>query len=141
MLIGLSKYITKQTVCVSRDTMPSVLERIFDLVSSANKRLNQLKSKIYNALSAREMLESTAITHGLDLSHCRIPYISDFILGIIAVPNGIACNASDRKANRVFVFTIAPQNSGNDYLKIMAELASFLDSDEKINKLAKAKDE
>lgn len=142
MQIDLSKYITQQTVCVSRNTstMSSVMEKISDLVSSTNEKLNQLKSEIYDALSAREILGSTAIAHGLALPHCRIPYISDFIMGIIVVPDGIACGALDRKTSRVFVFTIAPQNNSNEYLKIMAELGSFLDSDEKIDKLAKAKD-
>jgi len=141
--------------------MSPVMEKISDLVSSINEKLNQLKSEIYDALSAREILGSTAIAHGLALPHCRIPYISDFIMelrksiygerncrtlyisdfimGIIVVPDGIACGALDRKACRVFVFTIAPQNNSNEYLKIMAELGSFLDSDEKIDKLAKAK--
>jgi mannitol/fructose-specific phosphotransferase system IIA component (Ntr-type) len=39
------------------------------------------------------------------------------------------------------VFIIAPQDSGNEYLKIMAELGSFLDTDGKIDTLAKAKNE
>jgi mannitol/fructose-specific phosphotransferase system IIA component (Ntr-type) len=48
-------------------------------------------------------------------------------MGIIVVPDGIACGALDRKTSRVFVFTIAPQNNSNEYLKIMAELVLCLD--------------
>ncbi len=143
MPIDLLKYITPKTVrfCREASTMTSVLEEISNLVSSTNKDLTQLKPVIYDALCAREMLGSTAITRGLALPHCRIPYISDFIIGILVSPEGIACKSLDRKASRVFVFIIAPQDSGNEYLKIMAELGSFLDTDGKIDTLAKAKNE
>ncbi len=143
MTIHLKKYIVPETVCVSKEptTKPLVMEKIAEIASSGRENSEWLKHIIFSGLQTREMLGSTALTRGLALPHCRISEISDFIIGILVSPEGVAYGSLDGKLSRVFVFVIAPKESGNEYLNVMAEIGAFLSKEENIMLLAECNDD
>lgn len=141
MSVDLKKYVNPSTVCVYREflTKPLVIEKIAEMASSRYVNREQLKAIIMEGLQAREMLGSTALTRGVALPHCRIPDISDFIIGILVSLEGVAYGSLDGKLTRVFFFVIAPKESGNEYLNIMAEIGAFLSEEERVTLLADSK--
>ncbi len=143
MYIDLSKYIPPSKVRVYEGS-PSkslVLEKIAGLVSLDSDSPQRLKQIIFDSLQSREMLGSTGLTRGLALPHCRVPCISDFIMGILVFPEGVVYGSLDGKLSRVFVFVIAPEESQNDYLNIMAEIGAFLSKENYVEILAECKED
>lgn len=143
MYIDLSKYITHSHVRVYKGS-PSkslVLEKIAELASLDSNYPQRLKQTILDSLQSREMLGSTGLTRGLALPHCRVPCISDFIMGILVFSEGVVYGSLDGKLSRVFVFVIAPEESQNDYLNIMAEIGDFLSKENYVEILAECEDD
>ncbi|HOK09755.1 MAG TPA: PTS sugar transporter subunit IIA [Candidatus Hydrogenedens sp.] len=136
-MIDLTKYITRDLVCVYKDaeTKPFILEKIAKLTSHHNEELLSREKEVLDTFLEREQLGSTALTKGIALPHCRMSGISDFIIGILVSPEGVAYGSMDGLKSRIFFFVIAPKESGKEYLDIMAEIGSFLSNEEVVEKL------
>ncbi len=143
MAVDLLRYVTPSTVCIFGEslTKPLLLEKIAEKVSFCTDNPVEFKYVILDGLQAREMLGSTALTRGLALPHCRISGISDFIIGIVTVPEGVAYGSLDGMLSRVFIYVVAPKESENEYLNIMAEIGDFLSVEGRVETLAKCKDD
>ncbi len=143
MYIDLSKYITPSKVRVYKGAFSksSVIEEIAELASLDNENAEKLKPIIIESLQNREMLGSTGLTRGLALPHCRIPFITDFIMGMLVFSEGVVYGSLDGKLSRVFIYVIAPEKSQSYYLNIMAEIGAFLSKENYIEILAECKDD
>jgi mannitol/fructose-specific phosphotransferase system IIA component (Ntr-type) len=66
------------------------------------------EKEILLGLEKREALGSTGFGRGIAIPHCRLKSVSEFVVGIITVPDGIDFDALDGEKVNLIVFIIAP---------------------------------
>ncbi len=120
------------------DSSEQLLREIASLASSAEPLRNISKETIYNALSQREMLSSTACGHGVAIPHCRIRSIPGFVAGLVVLSNGIDFNASDNEKVDLIPFVIGPEEHPRTHLQLLSSLAQIFRNEELRNNIRNA---
>ncbi len=95
---------------------------------------------ILEALQERETLGSTAFGGGVAIPHCRIKSITDFVVGILSVPEGVDFEATDSQKVRLIVFILAPAERPNAHIRLLSSVSRTLQNPKQVQKLIKAKD-
>lgn len=113
-------------------TRDEVLSSIAALAKQSPILANVDESTIREGLIAREDLSTTGFGNGIAIPHCRLDGVEDFVVGILAAPNGAAFAAMDDKPVNLFVFIIAPSRSSNDHIKILSAISQVLNVPEHV---------
>lgn len=95
---------------------------------------------ILESLQERETLGSTAFGGGVAIPHCRLKSLSDFIVGLVSVPEGVDFEATDGKKVRLIVFILAPVDRPNAHIRLLSSVSRTLQTPKQVQKLVKAKD-
>jgi PTS system nitrogen regulatory IIA component len=104
----------------------AALELLSDSLSHQNSTLN--KSKIFDALSAREKLGSTGLGEGVAIPHCRMPEIDTIYTTILKLEEGLEYDASDDKPVFFLFCLVVPDDAHDSHLQLLASLAEILDN-------------
>ncbi len=89
---------------------------------------NVAEAAIVQGLEEREALGSTGFGNGIAIPHCRLENVTDFIVGILTVPDGVEYDALDEKPVRLIVFIIAPQEASNEHVRLLSAISLALSS-------------
>ena len=81
---------------------------------------------ILNELKKREELGSTGFGHGIAIPHCRLDDISDFVMGIMTVPDGVEYESMNGDPVKLFVFVVAPESEANSYIRLLSVISQTL---------------
>lgn len=84
------------------------------------------EDEILSALQERESLGSTGFGKGIAIPHCRLKSVTDFVVGIITVPDGVDFEALDEEKVRLIIFIIAPEIESNKHLKLLSAISQTL---------------
>jgi PTS system nitrogen regulatory IIA component len=84
------------------------------------------EDSILKEIEAREGLGSTGFGKGIAIPHCRLEGISDFIVGILTVPEGVDFDALDGEPVNLIVFIIAPATATNEHIKLLSAISQAL---------------
>lgn len=104
----------------------AVLQKIAELAQT-NPVLSNLDVKqILETLQAREELGSTGFGKSIAIPHCRIPNITDFVLGIIILPDHVDFDSIDSQKIKIAVFVIAPDQQANDHIRLLSTISQVL---------------
>jgi PTS system nitrogen regulatory IIA component len=87
---------------------------------------NVSEEQILQALQERESLGSTGFGNGIAIPHCRIKSVTDFVVGIITVADGVDFDALDSEPVNLIIFIIAPDAEPNKHLKILSAISQTL---------------
>jgi len=118
-----------------------VLKEIARLAKN-NPILKKIKEKsVYKALKNREDVGSTGFGNGIAIPHCTIDNISDFIVGVLIIPDGVDFNSIDKKDAKIFPFIIAPKEKKNEHIRILSNISKVLQQSENIVKIMESKTE
>ena len=103
-------------------------KRIFETLAKdiADKHQDLSYSDIFDALSAREKLGSTALGDGVAIPHCRIDYEGTSIAAIVSLAEGIGFDAPDQKPVDLLVFLLVAGEANQEHLNTLATLAKAL---------------
>lgn len=101
---------------------------------------NAGEDEIYKALKEREELGSTGFGNGVAIPHCRIESASDFVVGIVTVPEGVDFDAIDDKKVKLIVFIIAPLEESDRHVKLLSAISQTLTKEGVIEETISAKD-
>lgn len=82
--------------------------------------------EIVRSLEERENLGSTGFGKGIAIPHCRLPAVSDFVIGIVTVPEGVDFDAVDEKPVQLIAFIIAPEDTSNTHLRLLSSISQVL---------------
>ncbi|MDO9576987.1 MAG: PTS sugar transporter subunit IIA [Candidatus Cloacimonadales bacterium] len=93
------------------------------------------EEQIYKSLQTREELGSTGFSNQIAIPHCAVEGISDFVLGILIVTDGVDFDSLDKKPAKIFVFIIAPASQKTQHLRILSTISNYLRNQDNINKL------
>lgn len=86
------------------------------------------EDELFDALVARETIGSTGFEHGIAIPHCRLSQVTEFIVGLVIVPDGIDFNAFDGKSSKLLFFIIAPDSDRDLHIRLLSTISRTLTS-------------
>ena len=93
------------------------------------------------SLFEREQLGSTAIGKGVAIPHCRIADLSNPIIALLRVSQGVEYDAPDQMPVKLIFALLLPTNANQQHLDLLASLASRFNDAANVSALLSAKDE
>lgn len=126
---------------VSFASKKRLLEQISSLIIEDNPKLSQ--GEIFNSLLSRERLGSTGVGHGVAIPHCRIQTNGKSIGAFMQLTTDIDFDAVDSKPVDLVFGLLVPEDSTDEHLNLLAQLAHMFSDEIFCAKLraAESKDE
>ena len=85
-----------------------------------------IETALIEALRKREDLGSTGFGKGIAIPHCRLDTVNEFVVGLIAVPDGVDFDAMDDKPVRLIVFIVAPSTRSDEHVRLLSGISQVL---------------
>jgi PTS system nitrogen regulatory IIA component len=99
----------------------AVLKEMADCVAAHHPSLNS--QELFQVLTEREKISSTAIGEGIAIPHGKISRI-DHVYGVFARSTlGVDFDSLDGQPTYLFFVLVAPENSAGDHLKALARIS------------------
>ncbi|MGB0721290.1 MAG: PTS sugar transporter subunit IIA [Gammaproteobacteria bacterium] len=99
-----------------------VLENLADLLAQGSDQALDA-TEIFDSLLGRERLGSTGLGHGIALPHGRMPYHGPPLAAFVTLKNGVDFDALDGEPVRMLFALVIPEESTDEHLQILANLA------------------
>jgi len=90
------------------------------------------------ALKEREAVSSTGIGGGVAIPHCRLESVTDFVVGMLTVPDGVPFDAVDGEPVKLIVFIVAPATESNEHVRILSAISQTLGASGAIDEIIAA---
>lgn len=95
--------------------------------ASKTEVLKKYKAKeLVKKLEQREALGSTGFGEGLAIPHCSIDGLSDFVIGLMLVPEGVDFSAIDGNPVKLLFLIIGPTEQRNRHIKILSAISKMV---------------
>jgi Na+/H+ antiporter NhaD/arsenite permease-like protein/mannitol/fructose-specific phosphotransferase system IIA component (Ntr-type) len=110
------------------EVMPDQPEKLFRFVGNVLQEKGYINDpdSLVNELTAREKKGSTGIGEHIAIPHAFIPHLTETIIITLLLKKGIDFNAPDSLPVKVLFFVLSPEQKRDEYLKILARLATIL---------------
>ena len=105
---------------------PDTLREIACLVKKCPVFDNVSEEDIVLGLEEREKLGTTGFGKGIAIPHCRLKDVSEFVVGIITVPDGVEFEALDGEKVNLIVFIVGPDRVTNEHIRILSIISRTL---------------
>ncbi len=115
-----------------------VLEQMSQLIATAQSELSQ--DQIFDSLIARERLGSTGLGHGVAIPHARVKDSDKTLAAVIKLSQGVDYDAPDQQPVDLLFALLVPENSTEEHLQLLAQLAQMFSDTEFVTRLRAAKD-
>ena len=112
------------------------LEKLSELLSNNNPNLNQ--QDIFESFLSREKLGSTALGHGVALPHGRLKSTDKTSGAFLQLDQGVDFDAEDQQPVDLIFAMLVPEESTEEHLKLLSQLAEMFSSEEFREKLRAA---
>jgi len=117
----------------------SVLRAITQLAKKSPILTNLSEDNIFNGLNEREKLMSTGFGKGIAMPHCAFKDITEFVIGILTIPEGVDFDSLDGKRTKLFVFMISPESKRNEHIRLLSGISRILDKPDFVDRLVSIK--
>jgi PTS system nitrogen regulatory IIA component len=84
------------------------------------------ENRLFEGLSKREKLQSTAIGDGVAVPHCKLPNLPHPVTSFARSREGVDFGSIDGQPSHLFFFLVVPENAGGQHLKALARISRFL---------------
>ncbi len=118
----------------------AVLHEITKLALKSTPLSPFSEGEIFNALQARENIGSTGFGRGIAIPHCSLKNLTEFVVGLLIIPEGVDFASLDGQKTRAFFFIIGPENNRNQHIQILSGVSRLLKSPSDISRLIEAPD-
>lgn len=123
---------------LSAKTKPEVLRELSERMSGTVAGLNP--ARVNEVLCAREKLCSTAVDSGVAFVQGRLPDVAEAAVAVARSAGGVDFGSTDGEKTRLFAVVLAPEDSAEEYLELLARAAKILGRGETREKLLRAKE-
>lgn len=132
--------IPERVACdISASSKKRVLETIADMIgSSTNDSL--VPQDVVDSLIARERLGSTGIGYGVAIPHGRLKDTDKAIAAFVQLHEGIDFDAADNQHVDLLFALLVPENSTEEHLQLLAQLAEMFSDEQFRSELRASKD-
>jgi len=121
---------------INASSKKRALEKISELLAKNNPAFNQ--QDIFESFLSREKLGSTALGHGVALPHGRLKSTDQTSGAFLQLDKGIDFDAEDQQPVDLIFAMLVPQESTEEHLKLLAQLAEMFSNKEFREKLRAA---
>ncbi|MFC1709005.1 PTS sugar transporter subunit IIA [Candidatus Omnitrophota bacterium] len=135
----LSKKAIKANLVAS--SKEETVKELVDLLVSAGEIAKKDRSKLIEALMAREALGSTAIGHNVGIPHAKSECVRHLVAAFGLSQKGVDFDSLDGEPVYIFFLLIAPQDSAGPHLKALARISRLTKDKYFRDSLKQAKDE
>ncbi len=104
-----------------------VLESASKLLADSDEALSP--REVFDCLIAREKLGSTGLGHGVAIPHGRIAGLDKTIGVFLRLPKGVDFDAPDDKPVDLVFALLVPEDSTEEHLQVLANIASYFNSE------------
>lgn len=111
----------------------AVLETLASLIAGADPGLTQ--TEVFNSLISRERLGSTGLGQGIALPHGRLKNGKLTLGAFVRLESGIDFDAVDHKPVDLLFALLVPEESTDEHLKILSQLAELFSQPDILNRL------
>ncbi|MBL4607869.1 MAG: PTS IIA-like nitrogen regulatory protein PtsN [Pseudomonadales bacterium] len=111
---------------VKSNSKKRLLEKIAQQFNDINPNLNQ--NELFDAFIQRERLGSTGIGEGVGLPHCRISHCKRTMGMLVLLDKGVDYDAIDGNSVDLVFALIVPEESNQEHLNTLKEIASAFHS-------------
>jgi PTS system nitrogen regulatory IIA component len=112
------------------------LENVANFISEQISGIDS--EELFEQLTARERLGSTAVGKGMAIPHCRNAHISQSVICPVKLKQAIDFDANDGQQVDILFVLLVPEDCNDEHLQILSELAQLIDEAEFRNQLRKA---
>lgn len=115
-------------------------KRVFENVANfiASKVPGVDGEALFESLTARERLGSTAIGKGMAIPHCRNGQIDKSLIALVKLEQAIEFDAPDEQPVDVLFVLLVPENCHKEHLQILSDIAKLIDNAEFRNQVRKS---
>ena len=116
-----------------------VLEQLSDMLAS-NSSASLISQDVVDSLLARERLGSTGIGYGVAIPHGRVKNTDHTIAAFVQLHEGVDFDATDNQAVDLLFALLVPEESTEEHLQLLAQLAEMFSDEEFRAQLRATKD-
>ncbi|HEB11864.1 MAG TPA: PTS sugar transporter subunit IIA [Spirochaetales bacterium] len=98
------------------------------------------EKEVFNALQSRENIGSTGFGQGIAIPHCSLKNLTEFVVGLLIIPEGVDFASLDGQKTRAFFFIVGPENKRNQHIQILSAVSRLLKSPADSSRLIEAPD-
>lgn len=113
-----------------------VLEQLGQRLAETVPALTQ--DSVFDALLERERLGSTGLGKGIALPHARMPQVAKAVAAFIKLPAGVDFDASDGEPVDLAFAMLVPNETTEEHLQLLAQLAKMFSNTNFCSDLRKA---
>ena len=115
-------------------------KQLLEHISACAGKLTKIPTRIvFDALTNRERLGSTAIGGGLAIPHAVFAELTQSVVIITTLETGVAFHAYDKKPVDVICTILGPGQADRDHLKLLSAAAKHLANGDVYQALRRAK--
>jgi PTS system nitrogen regulatory IIA component len=103
-----------------------VIRELVEALINAGEIEKRCRSKLIDALMARESLGSTAIGQGIAIPHAKSDSVDKLIAAFGLSKKGVEFDSLDGELAYIFFLLVAPQDSAGPHLKALARISRLL---------------
>ncbi len=103
-----------------------VIKELVDALIEAGEIDKKNRTKLIEALMAREALGSTAIGQGVAIPHAKTDCVSKLVAAFGLSKKGVDFDSLDGEQAYIFFLLVAPQDSAGPHLKALARISRLL---------------
>jgi PTS system nitrogen regulatory IIA component len=136
----IAKFLTPDRVTCRQDSSSKkrALESLSKLL--ANDLPGFTDGEIFDSLIGRERLGSTGLGKGVALPHGRMKGLDTPVAALLTLVQGIDYDAIDNQPVDLLFALLVPEESTDEHLKILAQLAAMFSNDDFCSGLRKCTD-
>ena len=116
-----------------------VLEQLSDMLAS-NSSASLISQDVVDSLLARERLGSTGIGYGVAIPHGRVKNTDHAIVAFAQLHEGVDFDATDNQTVDLLFALLVPEESTEEHLQLLAQLAEMFSDEEFRAQLRATKD-
>jgi PTS system nitrogen regulatory IIA component len=127
--VKITDFLSAETIipALASEEKNAALEEMAESLAAHYQGLD--KNRVFEVLSERERISTTAIGEGVAIPHGKLPDV-ERVLGIFArSPQGVDFGSLDGAPTHLFFVLIAPVNAAADHLKALARISRLLKDD------------
>lgn len=111
------------TLNLKATSKEDTIKELVDLLVSAGEIEKKERSKLIEALMAREALGSTAIGHNVGIPHTKSDCVKHLVAALGLSQKGVDFDSLDGEPVYIFFLLVAPQDSAGPHLKALARIS------------------
>ena len=102
------------------DSKDAVLREIAELAAENQALATAGPDTLYHLLREREDLGTTGFGGGIAIPHAALDSLTEFVIGVLVVPDGVPFEALDADPPTVLVFIFGPSNRRNEHVRLLS---------------------